>query len=89
MKVPVRAAAAAWQRIDGEMVLIQADVGELLGLNPVGARAWELIDGARSLAEIARLVAGEFGADVAQVERDLDAFLDELRAARLIEIVER
>jgi hypothetical protein len=89
VKVPVRTPAAAWQRVDGEMVLMQSDAGELLGLNPVGARAWELIDGVRSIDEIARAIAVEFRADEAEVLRDVEAFFGELAAARLSELVER
>jgi hypothetical protein len=85
----VRSAAAAWQRVDGEMVLMQADAGELLGLNPVGARAWELVDGVRSLDEIAGTIAVEFGADERVVLRDLETFFGELTAARLSELIER
>ena len=85
----MRSPAAAWRRVDGEMVLMQADAGELLGVNAVGGRAWELIDGTRSLDDIARLLAPEFGVDAARVERDLLAFLDELTAAGLASLIER
>ena len=89
MKIPARTSAAAWQRVDGEMVVMQADAGELLGLNGVGGRAWDLLDGKRSLDEIALVISQEFGADLARVTSDVQAFLDELTAARLVEWTER
>lgn len=85
MRIPRRSPAAAWQRVDGEMVLMQADAGELVGVNPVGARTWELVDGARSAAEIAAAISSEFRAPLADVERDVNAFLDELAAAKLVD----
>ena len=88
MKVPSRAAATSWQRIDGEMVLLHVDRGELVGLNRVGGRAWELIDGARSVDEIVRVISSEFRADEARVARDVTAFVDALAGARLIEVRE-
>jgi len=88
-RVPVRTAAAAWQRVDGEMVLMQADAGELLGLNAVGARAWELVDGVRSLDDIARTIAAEFAVDEPRALRDLEAFFADLAAAHLSELIDR
>ena len=85
MKV-LRAGATSWQRVDGELVLLQAEAGELIGLNGVGARAWELLDGDLSTDEIAATIAAEYKADPAQVSADVKAFVDELLAARLIEI---
>ena len=64
---------------------MQADAGELVGVNPVGARTWELVDGARSAAEIAAAISSEFRAPLADVERDVNAFLDELAAAKLVD----
>jgi hypothetical protein len=84
--VPTRSPTAAWQVVDGETVLLHADAGELLGLNKVGGRAWELADGARSIAEIAATISREFGADPDRVARDVEAFFAELQAAKLVAI---
>ena len=32
----------AWQTIDGEMVLLDIDGNQLMGVNPVAARIWDL-----------------------------------------------
>jgi hypothetical protein len=82
----VRSSAAAWQRVDGEMVLMQAEACELLGLNRVGGRAWELMDGEHSVDQIAAAIAAEFAAEPATVVRDVDGFVDELLAAKLVEL---
>jgi hypothetical protein len=83
-RVPRRSPAAAWQKIEGEMVVLQADAGELIGLNPVGARVWELIDGARTVEEIIAAVAAEFRVAPDRVAPDVEAFLAELSRAALI-----
>jgi hypothetical protein len=64
----------AWQRVDGELVLLDCRGRRLLGLNSTAARAWELIDGHRTLADIARVIAGEFGAPQDSVASDLVEF---------------
>jgi pyrroloquinoline quinone biosynthesis protein D len=45
---------------------------------------WSLCDGSRSVAAIAAVIAAEFDADEAVIRRDVGAFVDDLRAARLI-----
>ena len=84
--IPRRSPAAAWQRIDGELVLLSPDQGEMVGVNAVGARAWDLFDGRRSLDEVSRQIAAEFSAPVDHVASDLEAFVKDLGAAGLLEL---
>jgi hypothetical protein len=83
--IPSRAAETAWQRIDGEMVILQQGAGRILGLNRVGARVWDLIDGRRSSDELTVAIAAEFGEPEARVAGDVVQFLHELSAAGLID----
>jgi hypothetical protein len=48
-------------------------------LNPVAIKVYSLLDGTRTAEEIADAVAEEFEADRAEVLRDIEAFLGELR----------
>ena len=68
----------AWRIIEGEAVILSMDTKVLRGLNPVGSRIWELIDGRRGLEEIIQAIVQEF--DVAQGEaaQDVRAFIQEL-----------
>jgi hypothetical protein len=68
----------AWQRVDGELVLLAIDGKVLMGLNDVGARVWELIDDERDVAAIAAQIAREFEIDAARAHEDVDAFLADL-----------
>ena len=47
-------------------------------LNSVGARIWELSDGAHSVAAMAGVIAAEYQVDLAQAETDSLAFCTEL-----------
>jgi len=76
--IPDRSAAMAWQTIDDEMVLLSLPGKELMGLNEVGARVWSLIDGTRSLARIAEVVAAEFDVTTEEAHRDVIDFVTEL-----------
>ncbi len=66
---------AAWRIIDGEAIILSVDTKVLRGLNPVGSRIWELIDGQRSLAQITDVVVQEFAVAPADAERDVRAFI--------------
>jgi hypothetical protein len=84
--VPRKRPASAWQRIDGEMVVLQQDAGQLAGLNAVGARIWELIDGVRSVEDIVVMVAAEYPGAGGAARADIEAFLSALVAAKLVEL---
>jgi hypothetical protein len=68
----------AWQTIDGEMVLLDIDGRQLMGINPVAARIWNLCDGQNDLAAISAAIAGEYAVSEAQAADDVRAFVDEL-----------
>jgi coenzyme PQQ synthesis protein D (PqqD) len=69
-RIPVRSNTVAWQTIDGETVLLRIKEKELLGLNEVAHRIWELADGTRSIDQIIEAIAAEYRvpADMARVD---------------------
>ena len=76
--IPERSASMAWQVVDGEMVLLDIEGRELLGLNEVGARVWDLADGTRTIAEIASVVEREFEVGPEEAAADVERFVAEL-----------
>jgi pyrroloquinoline quinone biosynthesis protein D len=68
----------AWQTIDGEMVLLDIDGNQLMGVNPVAARIWDLCDGERDLSAIAAVIADEYAVSASQAAEDVRAFVSEL-----------
>lgn len=78
----------AWRTIAGEGVILDLDSKMLRGLNPVGTRIWELIDGQRSAEEIGEQIAGEFEVDPARARADVQAFVHELLAKQIVEVVQ-
>jgi hypothetical protein len=79
-----RAAATAWRVIDGEAVILSMQTKVLRGLNPVGSRVWELIDGQRPVTEIVDLVTGEFEVPRDRADEDVRTFVQQLLAAGLV-----
>lgn len=71
----------AMQTVEGMAVMVLADSGEVLVLNPTGSRILELVDGKRSLAEIAGIIEAEYQVSLEEVRRDLEAFMQTLQEA--------
>jgi hypothetical protein len=78
--IPMRLATVVSKTIKGESLLVPlssniADMDSLYRLNVTGAFIWNAIDGQKSIAEIARLVADEFEVDPDEAERDTMEFI--------------
>jgi hypothetical protein len=83
---PRRASSMAWQTVAGETILFQVEAGQLMGVNPVAAYVWSLLDGTHSVRELAGALVARFAVDEATALADLRAFLDQLLAAAAIEL---
>lgn len=85
---PCRAAGVASRALDGEAVLVDPAEGKVVVLNGVGARLWELADSHRAVADMARVIAGEYEVELAKAEADALAFCRDLVGRGLL-IVEQ
>ena len=76
--IVMKAPTTASRVIEGEAVILSLDTKVLRGLNPVGSRVWDLIDGQRSVEEIAGLIVKEFDVERSQADQDVRGFVQEL-----------
>jgi coenzyme PQQ biosynthesis protein PqqD len=83
---PRRDPSVAWRVIQGEAVMVLPATGKVHTLNAVGTRFWELIDGRRSLAEIAEQLEEEFDAPADAIAADCRRFAGELAERRLLSL---
>jgi hypothetical protein len=82
------AAGVAVHREDDEAFLFELASGRIKLLNATGVEVWQLLDGQRDAAAVARALGQAHPeADAAAVARDVEQFLDELAAAGLVEAV--
>ncbi|MBX7116396.1 MAG: PqqD family protein [Myxococcaceae bacterium] len=84
--VCARQPAAAFHRFGDDTVVLDATGTQLRGLNATGARVWEMLDGQKTLRQIAETLAAEFHAPVGQVENEITAFAAQLAQKQLITI---
>jgi len=56
------------------------------GMNPVGARVWNLVQQPKSVSQLRDALLEEYEVEAAQCERDLLDLLEQMRVEGLIEI---
>lgn len=70
----------------GEVAILHVKKGVYYGLDPVGARIWELIQEPRTLGEVRDAILDEYEVEPERCERDLLALLGRLAEEGLVEI---
>ena len=74
----------AWRMIDGEAVIVTPADSMMHSLNEVGTRIWELMDGNRTVADIAAALQAEFEVDDKRVKADTVWFVECLAKKGLV-----
>jgi len=70
----------------GEAVILSLKSEQYFGLNEVGTRIWNLVQEPKTVGAVVDAILTEYDVDVAEVERDLFALLEEMATHDLIEI---
>ena len=87
----VRSKSVVARVVAGETLIvpIRAKVGDLASIysfNGTGSLIWKLMDAPRTVAELAMAVAEEYEVYLAQAERDVTEFVNEMKAVGLVEV---
>jgi hypothetical protein len=70
----------------GEAAILNLKNGVYYGLDPVGARIWNLIQEPRTFGELRDTMLGEYDVEPGRLEGDLRTLLGELAEQQLVEI---
>jgi hypothetical protein len=73
-------------RLGDDLVILNLKSGRYYGLNPVGARVWELAEKRSSAASIRDSIVNEFAVDPATAESDLADLLGQMESEGLIQL---
>lgn len=77
---------AVFRELDGEAVILQLDGGLYFGLDAIGTRLWQLIEGHGTLSQVFEIALEEFEVAPAVLERDLLDLVRQLEEKHLIEV---
>ncbi len=72
----------------GEAAILNIKRGIYYGLDPIGARIWNLMQEPRAVVEIQNAITGEYDVEPERCARDLVGLLEKLLAEGLIEVKE-
>jgi hypothetical protein len=72
--------------LEEEAVILNLKDGVYYGLNPVGARIWDLLQEPRTVREILNILLEEYEVEPQRCGQDLLNLLKELAAKKLIEV---
>jgi hypothetical protein len=70
----------------GEAAILNIKSGIYYGLDPVGARIWNLMQQPRAVADIQNAITSEYDVEPERCARDLVGLLEKLLAEGLIEV---
>ena len=73
-------------RVGDEVAILDLDHSVYYGLDPVGARIWELLQQPTALSSVLATILAEFEVDDATARVDLLALVDELADKHLVEL---
>ena len=72
--------------IGGESAILNLSNGVYYGLDPLGARIWELIREPKTVYEVRDVIVAEYDVEPEVCERDLLALLEQLSDEGLIQV---
>ena len=83
--VRLRDEALAWLPVDDEVVVLDAERDLYLGTNNSGSVLWKELAAGATRSQLAGLLVERFDIEQDRAESDVQAFLEQLTAANLVE----
>lgn len=74
------------RQVGNETVILDLGSGTYFGLDPVGARIWQLMTEGKTLGEICDTLLDEYDVTREALEKDLTDLTEALRAQKLISL---
>jgi len=81
----LRADDLAWQDLDGEIVALEPKASLYLTTNAAGTLLWPLLARGTTRGELVETLLAAYGLPAPDAERDVDAFVADLRERELLQ----
>jgi hypothetical protein len=75
-----------WNKVEGDVVILNLESGIYFSLSGVGSRFWELIAEGASRKDAVQRLTAEYKVEAPQLESDLEALLRDLSTEGLVSI---
>lgn len=73
-----------WRVIEDKALVVNPETSLIYPFNAVASRVWELLDGTKSVSDMAAIIAQEFDTDEETALGDLADFIHDLEKAGLV-----
>jgi hypothetical protein len=83
-RLRLRRSGLTWQAVEGEVIALDMSASHYLGANPSGSLLWEALGSGATAAELVALLVDRYGVQRAAAERDVAAFVAQLRDLGLL-----
>jgi hypothetical protein len=80
----LRSDSIAWNAVGDNVVVLDLTTSTYFSTNATGTILWQMLECGAGRAEMIDALIERFGVDREPVERDVDAFLDDLERAQLL-----
>ncbi len=83
-KTIVRTNIAAWQEVEGNIVVVTPNTKKIHILSGLGIRVWELLEKPILKSQILDIIVDEYDVSREQAETDMNGFIHELLEKKII-----
>ncbi len=80
----LRSDSVAWNAVGDDVVVLDLASSTYFSTNATGSLLWKLLESGATRADLVDALLQRFGVDQQMVERDVDAFLRDLKRAQLL-----
>lgn len=75
---------AIWTDVEGTGIIVDLSTGEYYETNSVGLDCLNLLKENKTINDIVKQIASDYGADMKEVEKDIGELLDALKERKII-----
>ena len=84
-----RSTDVLFQEVNGELVMLHLEGDSYFGLDAIGKRIWDLLDGQRTIQQLGRQLEQEYEVEPDELWNDLSELLEALEMKGLINQVNK
>jgi hypothetical protein len=86
MRVEILDSDVVWRDLDGEVVILNLATGNYYGLEGAANAMWQLLVEHGSTEKVIEIMTREYDVDVARLQQDLDALVQDLVRRSILQI---
>lgn len=83
-RLQLAGAGVEWREVDGEVIALERERAEYLGVNRSGTLLWRALEAGADQSQLADLLVRSYGVSAEAARADVSSFVGQLRARGLL-----